>query len=520
MKPNTQNLHEYRERLRDLEDTHLEPRFLITLPKRRQFNPRRLLALTFLLLIFVGGILLNSPWAQASGLWSWQTPEGTFSWSHGLDAILNNFFMATASSCVTGLTTVDIATYYSTFGHAVILGCVQLGGLSLLTLGTVIMAILLGRVPAGGEAQVMLNYGHDASSRASNLLWQTLRYVLTFEVLGTLLFFLRYYLHYDYTLWKSLWYAVFHAITAFCNAGISLHEGNLAGFLTDMPYMLIVTTLVMLGGIGFLVIANLTHYHFWKKDLRRKGRITLHARIVLWTTLLLSLFGGIVFTLLEWDGVLATSEGASLWQCLTACDWHGVGNILYEGCNKICAGFSQVIVTRTAGFNFVPMSEVSSGANQLSVFLMLIGGSPGSMAGGIKTTTFVVLLLTIRAYIRGNSYVQVHGRTIRDAICREAMVIIFFYLMTLFLFYFTLRLTEKPLLAARGDFALFYEVTSAIGTVGSSLDATQHLTPIGKILIAIAMFLGRLGPISIALIMAGREVSRRTRCPEETITVG
>ncbi len=514
---NSQTLHDYRERLRDF-DVH--DKVTMPLMKRRHFNPRRLLALTFLVLILIGGCLLNSPLAQVTGLWSWETPGVPFAWGNFWDAILKNFFMATSASCVTGLTIVDVSSYYSTFGHAVLLGCVQLGGLSLLTLGTVIVSILLGRVPAGGEAQVMLNYGHDASSRAPSLLWQTIRYVVFFELLGASLLFLRYHLYYQYDLVQSVWYATFHAITAFCNAGISLHPDNFVGFLNDVPYMMIITSLVTIGGLGFLVIANVFQYRFWRKDLRQRHRITLHARLVLWTTLILCLFGGIVFTLLEWDGVLGSSGPHSAWDYLLAGDWNGLWNECTIYVQKVCAGFSQAMVTRTAGFNFVPMSEVSSGANQLSIFLMLIGGSPGSLAGGIKTTTLVILLLTIRAYIRGNPEVQVHRRTIHDAICREAMVILFFYLMTLFLFYFILRLTETNLLASRGDFALFYEVTSAIGTVGSSLDATPHLSPVGKLLISLAMFLGRLGPISLALIMAGHEMKHHTRYPEETITVG
>jgi trk system potassium uptake protein TrkH len=151
---------------------------------------------------------------------------------------------------------------------------------------------------------------------------------------------------------------------------------------------------------------------------------------------------------------------------------------------------------------------------------MLVGGSPGSMAGGLKTTTLVILILTIRAYLRGTPTVHLNKRTISDSICREAMVIIFYYLLMVFTFYFVLLLTEPALQAKYGDFVLFYEVSSAFGTVGLSLNATPLLSPIGKGLIALAMFLGRIGPISIAFMMARREISHRIRYPEETITVG
>ena len=166
------------------------------------------------------------------------------------------------------------------------------------------------------------------------------------------------------------------------------------------------------------------------------------------------------------------------------------------------------------------MDAITPPSNLLSVFLMLIGGSPGSMAGGIKTTTLVVLILTIRAYLRGCPTVELHRRSISDVVCREAMVIVVYYFVMVFTFYFVLLLTEKTLVAERGDFVLFYEVSSAFGTVGTSLNATPSLSSIGKFLIVLAMYLGRVGPISIALMMAGREVSHHIRYPEETITVG
>ncbi len=517
----TKDLRAYRDRLRDLADVPSSADTVIAPPKKRTpFNPRRLLALTFILLISIGTFLLSTPWAQASGLWAWQNPDAPFSWSYTIDALLNNLFMATSASCVTGLTVIDITTTYTTFGHAVLLGCVQLGGLSLLTLGTVLVTLLLGRVTAGGEEQMMVSYGANSATNAKRLLGQTMRYVLTFELLGAILLFCRYFWTYGYTLGQSIWYAVFHAVAAFCNAGMSLHPANLIPFQNDIPYMTIITCLVILGGIGFLVLANVFHYHFWRRDLRKRGRISLHSRIVLWTTLILCVFGGVLFTLLEWDGVLGEVHGPTLQECFISGDWSSLSYQIAARIEKVWTGFSQAIVTRTAGYTFVPMNEVAQGTNTLSIFLMIFGGSPGSLAGGIKTTTLVILLLTIRAYVRGNPSVQIHRRTISDAICREAMVIVFFYLMTLFLFYFTLRLTEHTLIATRGDFALFYEVTSAIGTVGSSLDATHLLTPIGKAILAFAMFLGRLGPISIAFIMAGRGVSRRIRYPEENITVG
>lgn len=489
-------------------------------PKKERFDPRKMMAFTFIGLITLGLVLLCMPWAQASGKWAWFNTTDVFSWSAFAQALLDNLFMATSSSCVTGLTVVDVPTYYSTFGHIVLICCVQLGGISLLTLGTLIMTILLGRVPVGGEDQVMLNYGANSSSRANSLLAQTVSYVLSFECVGGIILFARYYWFHGYQFAESLWYSAFHAISAFCNAGISLHPQNLVSLRGDLIYTSTVALLVTLGGIGFLVIANVFNYHPWYRDLRRRGKISLHSRIVLWSSIILSVGGGIVFTILEWDNALSFIEIPSPWQALSQGDWP----TFYAACKgitqRICSGISQTAMFRTAGFNFVEMDAITPPSNLLSVFLMLIGGSPGSMAGGVKTTTLVVLILTIRAYLRGCPTVELHRRSISDVVCREAMVIVVYYFVMVFTFYFVLLLTEKTLVAERGDFVLFYEVSSAFGTVGTSLDATSSLSPVGKFLIALAMYLGRIGPISIALMMAGRENTHHIRYPEETITVG
>lgn len=510
---------EFRERLKDeefLSAAAIKP----LAESRKGVDPRTLLAITFVLLITIGGILLSSPLAQATGAWAWEVPGLPFAWGRFGRALLDNFFMATSASCVTGLSLFDISAYYSPLGQLILLTCIQLGGLSLLTLGTMIVAILLGRVTVGGEAQMMLNYGTASAKNAHSLLGKTIRYVVSFELIGAFFLFVRYYWYHGYALERSIWYAIFHSISAFCNAGFSLHSENLIAMRGDVAYTLVIAILVTLGGIGFLVIANLFQYHFWKRDLRKRGRISLHSRIVLWTSLILTVGGGIVFAILEWNGSLGANAGNSPLAYILEADWRGSLASLYSSFEKLVTAIAQSAMCRTAGFNFVPPDEVSPPGNLLSVFFMLIGGSPGSMAGGFKTTTLVTLLLTIRAYICANPDVQIHRRTISDSVCREAMVIVFFYISIVFVFYFILLLTEQAFIAQRGDFGLFYEVTSAFGTVGLSLNATHLLSPFGRFIIILAMFLGRIGPISLALILAGRDVSHRIRYPEESITVG
>lgn len=508
----------YRDRLRDLEDDAKTP--AVRPSRRRPFNPRRALALTFGALILTGTFLLCTPLAQASGLWAWERPGLPFAWEIAWRSVVDQFFMATSASCVTGLALFDLPSAYTTFGQTVVLLCIQLGGLGIMTLGTFLMTLLLGRLSADGESQVMIAYGAGSSAKARQLLRKTMRYVFVFEAAGAALLFVRYHWHHGYAVGKSVWYAVFHAVSAFCNAGFSLHPNNLMDIRGDWPYMIVIALLVTLGGIGFLVLANLSQYRFWRRDLRSRGRISLHSRLVLWATLGLVVFGGLQLTVFEWNGALGANPGPSAWECLSNGCWAEAAQTLGFYWSKVCEGFSQAAMYRTAGFNFVDMGETSQPTNFVGILLMLVGGSPGSMAGGLKTTTVIVLFLTMRAMIQGNPEVQVHRRTIPAAVCREAMVLVFFYIMVLFAFYFVLLLTERAFLAQRGELALFYEITSAFGTVGSSLNATHLLTPWGRLAICLAMYLGRLGPISVALIVAGREASHRIRFPEENITVG
>ncbi len=507
-----------RDRLRGLEDDVAAVR--PPPPARRRFDPRRMLALTFGALILVGTALLCTPWAQSSGRWAWECAGEPFDWGFAWRAVVDQFFMATSASCVTGLSLFDLSAHYTAFGQTVLLLCIQLGGLGIMTLGTFLMTLLLGRLSADGESQVMLSYGAGSSAKARQLLRKTMRYVFVFELAGTLLLFVRYRWHHGYAVGKSAWYAAFHSVSAFSNAGFSQHPNNLADLRGDWPYMLVIALLVTLGGIGFLVLANLSQYRFWRRDLRSRGRISLHSRLVLWATLGLVTIGGLQFTVVEWNGALGANPGPSAWDLALGGHWPEALRTLGFYWAKVCEGFSQTAMYRTAGFNFVDMGETSQPTNFVGILLMLVGGSPGSMAGGLMTTTVIVLFLTMRAMIQGNPEVQVHRRTIPAAVCREAMVLVFFYVMMLFAFYFVLLLTERAFLAQRGELALFYEVTSAFGTVGSSLNATPLLTPWGRLIVCLAMYLGRLGPISVAMVVAGRETSRRIRYPEENITVG
>ncbi len=507
----------FRERLQDTED---DLTLSATSSQGTKFDPRRALVATFLGLILIGTLLLASPWAQLSGHWAWAEPNTPFSWSHTFHAIIENLFMATSVSCVTGLTVVDIATTYTAFGKTVIAILIQLGGIGIMTLSTLLILLLLGRISTSNEAGAMLASGTNNAPHARQLLKQTVIYVFTLELIGAIILFSRYYWAHDYPLQESICYALFHAIAALCNSGVSLHSSNLAAMRADTIYITTIMLLVTIGSLGFLVLANLSHYKFWKKDIRCRGKISLHSRIVLHTTLWIIAIAGVLFLIFEWNGLLGANDGPSVASYLLEKDWHNALLGIKDWGRKIFEAIAQTTVCRTSGFNLFNLEEATQQSSVVSIFTMLIGGSPGSMAGGIKTTTVVVLFLTMRALIRGQQDVCIHHRKIPAGITREAMVIIYLYTFTLFSLYLILLTTEQTILTRYGSLALFYEVTSALGTVGSSINSTALLSETGRIVIAIAMFLGRLGPLTIAIIMSSHRDTPRIRYPEESLTVG
>ncbi len=510
----------FRNRLRDTEDDTQSEICLSQLPKRSHFDPRRALVATFLGLILIGSILLCTPWAQTSGLWAWEQPGEPFSFAVAGKHILENIFMATSTACITGLTVVDIATTYSFWGKVIICALIQLGGIGIMTLSTALIYLLLGRLSATNEAGAMLTSGADNANRARALLKQTIAYVFFFEAIGATILFCRYYWTHGYDLMQSVGYALFHAIAAFCNSGVSLHSENLVAMREDTLYIAVIMALVTTGSLGFLVIANLSHFRFWKKDRIKRGVITLHSRIVLWATFWIILISGTLFLAFEWDNLLASENHIAFFDALFNGQWHNVLAGLDECGRKIFGAFAQTTVSRTAGFNLFDLSKATAQTNFSAIFSMIIGGSPGSMAGGIKTTTIVVMFLTMRAMIRGQQDVCVARRTLPASITREAMVIVFFYMFVLFGLFFILLTTEPVILREYGPLALFFEATSALGTVGASVNSTTLLSDFGRIIICIAMFLGRMGPITIALIMTTHLEPPRIRYPEENVTVG
>ena len=322
------------------------------------------------------------------------------------------------------------------------------------------------------------------------------------EGVGAFLLWTRYLihapeLHLPSDVWTPIYYAIFHSISAFCNAGFSLHRDNLIPFQEDPFYLGTIDLLIVFGGLGFLVLYNLITTKFWRRNLKTRGRITLHSKIALTATLLLITVGTVAFLCQEWDNTLKA--------------------LPLDG--KILCSVFHSVTPRTAGFNVVDMGQVKDVTRFTTSLLMVVGGSPGSSAGGVKTTTMVVLIMTILAMCKSRRETVIFSRTVPNTVVREALAIFLLAISLILTAFGILLWTEAPL---KPDDAskLIFETISAAATVGLSINHTPSLSTAGRWVIIICMFVGRLGPLAVALMIGTRDESLRIRYPEEEIVVG
>ncbi len=438
-----------------------------------RLSPPQILVLGFFLMVCVGTILLSLPYATASGR---STPF--------IDAL----FTATSAVCVTGLIVRDTATHWSLFGKTIILLLIQAGGLGIMTM-TTLFALLLGRqITLRGRIIAQEALGGTSGAGIARLVLVIVLVTISIEALGGSILFLRLLFSYDYSWPNAIYFAVFHSISAFCNAGFSLYTTNLAQFQADGLINLIIMGLILIGGIGFGVIIDLYNY-------RTRRKLNLHSKIVLRTSIILILFGAAVLFLLERNNpfTLATMSFT----------------------NQIKAALFQSITPRTAGFNTVEINGLHQTSIFLIIILMWIGASPGSTGGGVKTTTLSALLAGVVAAVRGKPDVELFNRRLDLSLIWKALAIVTISL--------ALIVTMTSLLLTTEGMPLqdtLFEVVSAFGTVGLSTGLTPKLTTVGRLLITFTMFAGRVGPFTLVLALAAREKKVRLRYPEEAIIIG
>ena len=447
----------------------------------RFLTPERTLILSFLIMILMGTSLLSIPYAARG-----KSP-----------ALIDALFTATSAVCVTGLIVVDTGSFYSQFGQTIILILIQVGGLGIMTF-SVFFYLLLGRSIGFRDRRIIQDtFSQFPIRNIYVLLKSVFLYTMVIEFFGALLLFIGWNSHFP--LMTALYFSLFHAISAFCNAGFSLFSDSFVGFQNNILVNLSVTSLIILGGIGFIVLREI-----FDIGLRRNLplRLSLHSKVVLTTTTALVVLATLFIFFIERDNSL----------------------LKFPMGEQILISYFQSITSRTAGFNTIPMVSLSNATCFILVILMFIGASPGSCGGGIKTTNLATLVSLAFNRYKGRSHANVFKRTIpNETVSRSISIILASALAVTIITIFLLitQLGDLSHTESRGLFLEYlFETVSAFGTVGLSMGVTTKLDSPGKLIIIAMMLLGRLGPLTLAFAMARRAKKVEFQYAEENIIVG
>lgn len=438
-----------------------------------RLTPYQILVSGFAGLILLGALILCLPQASASG-----EPLGF------VDAL----FTATSAVCVTGLVVVDTGTRFSLFGQLVIIFLIQAGGLGFMTMAT-LMAILIGKRINLRERLIMQEAMNQLSvAGVVRLTKYIVKTTLVIEFIGGTILAVRWYLDYGP---KGIYYGYWHAVSSFCNAGFDLfgEYRSLTGYVDDLTVNLVISGLIILGGIGFTVMADV-----WEN--RRFSRFSLHTRLVLAVTAFLIVFGTLVILALEWNNP----------KTLEPLSWHG----------KLLSSYFQSVTPRTAGYNTLNIGDLGNATIFFIIILMFIGASPGSTGGGIKTTTAGVLMAAIWTMFRGREDVEFFNRRIEKAIVYKSFVLT--AVAAILVVFITMMLCvhewDIPFLN------LLFDVVSAFGTVGLTTGITPQLTVPSKLWLILTMFAGRVGPVTLALALAMRQRRAMVQYPAGKVIIG
>lgn len=442
--------------------------------KKYRMSPAQIMVIGFAMIILIGAVLLNLPISSNDG-------KGV--------GFINALFTATSAVCVTGLVVVDTGTHWTNFGKVIIMMLVQVGGLGFMSMATLFSMIIGKRIYLHERLLIQEAFNQHDLAGLVKLTRGIL--IMTFVIEGVGAIALSTVFIPEKGILTGIWYSIFHSVTAFCNAGFDLvgDYRSLTPYVENATINIVIASLIALGGLGFPVIFDIA-----KK--RKFSKLSLHSKIVIAMTISLIGIGFILFFALEYNNPKT------------------LGALSLKG--KILAALFQSITPRTAGFNTIDLVSMRDSSNFLTIILMFIGGSPASTAGGIKTATLAVLILTVITLIKGKEDVEAFERRISYSIVNKAVGVVAIGL-TLVIFVTTvLSLTEPNF-----DFLkILYEVVSAFGTVGLTLGVTPNLSTPGKLLIAFCMFSGRVGVLTILLALANRTRKNVTRYPEDKVIVG
>lgn len=455
--------------------------------KKRELTTTRIIALGFFIAIFLGTLLLMLPFATASG-------EHT--------GILDALFTATTSVCVTGLVVVDTFSHWSIFGKLIILMLIQIGGLGIISITTLIMHLFRRKFTIRSSMLIQDSYNLNTKQDLKRFTLKVFKGTICIEFLGAVLYSITFCQKYG--LLRGIWYSVFNSVSAFCNAGIDLlGNDSLVGY-ADNPFVLFTTSfLIITGGLGFVVwwdiIDVLAQIKLKKNGLTNAIRgFNLHSKLVILMTISLLVVGTLFIYFMEHENPL-TIGGFS------------------EG-EKWTNSFFQAVTLRTAGFYSFSQKGMYEATALFSMALMLIGGSPVGTAGGVKTITLAIVFLNFLSMIRDRDEIVVFKRKIPNVAIKKAVAILFLGMSLVVIMTILLVITGNK------DGILvdcLFEVVSAIGTVGLSRDYTGSLNIAGRIIIIICMYLGRIGPISMTVAFSSQNVKKNlVHYPEENVIVG
>ena len=448
-------------------------------------HPARVSVAWYAVTIAIGALLLEQPWSQTD-----ERPPIT-----ALDAA----FTATSAACVTGLTVRSTGADYSWFGQLVIMLLIQAGGVGIMTITTFVAFQLGARQGLRQRAIVTETLGAREHADIRWVLGRVLRLTLLFEAAGAVLLFVRFL--FDLAPHEALWHAVFHSVSAFCNAGFALHDDSFVRYQGDWMVNLTLMGLIISGGIGYPVVIDL--HRNWQDSWRdRWDGLSLHSKLMLVGTGVLLVFGAVTFLVLEWGGVL---RGMSLPRRLLVAAFHAT-------------------TCRTAGFNTIDVGALTSATLFLSMLLMAVGAGSCSAGGGFKVSTLAVLALRVWNSFLGRRQINVGRRTLPESSVARATATAFGY-TTVAIFSLTVLLVVAPSgqlgSVARADFMdKAFEVISALGTVGLSTGITTELNGAAQVAIILLMFVGRLGPVSAFIALSRRERKQTIEYAREEPLIG
>ncbi|MDO3675578.1 TrkH family potassium uptake protein [Paenibacillus ehimensis] len=448
-----------------------------SIAKKIELTPPQILVIGFAAIILLGATLLSLPISSASG-------QPTL--------FLDALFTATSATCVTGLVVVDTGTHYSMFGQIVIISLIQVGGLGFMTMATLFAFVLRKRISLKERLILQEAMNQGSMEGIVRLIRRVIVYSLTIEFAAAVIFSIRW--SFDLGIARGIYFGIFHAISFFNNAGFDLFGSVVAPFTSLTTYAddwivnIVSMSLIILGGIGFVVISDVVDY-------KKHKRLSLHSKVVLSATGVLIVVGAIVIFVFEF-----TNQ-----RTLGSLNWSG----------KILASFFQSVSPRTAGANSLDIGAMRQASQFFIIILMFIGASPGSTGGGIKTTTFTTLIGAMIAMIRGKEdIVLFHYRLGKDRILKAITLTMIALFLVIFV---TMLLTTTE---SQSFLKLLFEVTSAFGTVGLTMGVTPELSYFGKIMISLTMFAGRLGPLTLAYALGPKAEKELYRYPEGKITIG